>query len=71
MVDMHKEIKLSDLFKRGSKDSDDGQNGGEPKPPKKVKPPKEPRRRKEPKQKAPNAAALTEHEAPPPADPAS
>jgi len=68
MVDMHKEIKLSDLFKRGSKDSGDGQNGDEPKPPKKVKPPKEPKRRKEPKQKASNAAALTEHEAPPPAD---
>jgi Tfp pilus assembly protein PilN len=62
---MHKEIKLSDLFKRGSKDSGDGQNGDEPKPPKKVKPPKEPRRRKEPKQKAP--MTLTEHEAPPPA----
>jgi Tfp pilus assembly protein PilN len=68
MVDMHKEIKLSDLFKRGSKDSGDSQNGDAPKPPKKVKPPKEPKRRKEPKQKAPNAAALTEHEAPPPAD---
>jgi Tfp pilus assembly protein PilN len=68
MVDMHKEIKLSDLFKRGSKDSGDGQNGDAPKPPKKVKPPKEPKRRKEPKQKASNAAALTEHEAPPPAD---
>jgi Tfp pilus assembly protein PilN len=68
MVDMHKEIKLSDLFKRGSKDSGDGQNGDAPKPPKKVKPPKEPKRRKEPKQKAPNATALTEHEAPPPAD---
>ena len=64
---MHKEIKLSDLFKRGSKDSGDGQNGDEPKPPKKVKPPKEPRRRKEPKQKASNATPLTEHEAPPPA----
>jgi Tfp pilus assembly protein PilN len=68
MVDMHKEIKLSDLFKRGSKDSGDGQNGGEPKPPKKVKPPKEPKRRKEPKQQAPKAAVLTAHEAPPPAD---
>jgi Tfp pilus assembly protein PilN len=68
MVDMHKEIKLSDLFKRGSKDSGDGQNGDEPKPPKKVKPPKEPKRRKEPKQTTSNAAALTEHEAPPPAD---
>jgi Tfp pilus assembly protein PilN len=68
MVDMHKEIKLSDLFKRGSKDSGDSQNGDAPKPPKKVKLPKEPKRRKEPKQKAPNAAALTEHEAPPPAD---
>jgi Tfp pilus assembly protein PilN len=64
---MHKEIKLSDLFKRGSKDSGDGENGDEPKPPKKVKPPKEPRRRKEPKQKASNATPLTEHEAPPPA----
>lgn len=68
MVDMHKEIKLSDLFKRGSKDSGDGQNGDEPKPPKKVKPPKEPKRRKEPKEQAPKAAALMEHEAPPPAD---
>jgi Tfp pilus assembly protein PilN len=67
MVDMHKEIKLSDLFKRGSKDSGDGQNGDEPKPPKKVKPPKEPKRRKEPKQKA-SKATVTEHEAPPPAD---
>jgi Tfp pilus assembly protein PilN len=67
MVDMHKEIKLSDLFKRGSKDSGESQNGDEPKPPKKVKPPKEPKRRKEPKQKAPQATALTEHEAPPPA----
>ena len=68
MVDMHKEIKLSDLFKRGSKDSGDGQNGDEPKPSKTVKPPKEPKRRKERKQKVSNAAALTEHEAPPPAD---
>jgi Tfp pilus assembly protein PilN len=68
MVDMHKEIKLSDLFKRGSKDPGDSQNGDAPKPPKKVKPPQEPKRRKEPKQKTPNAAALTEHEAPPPAD---
>jgi Tfp pilus assembly protein PilN len=68
MVDMHKEIKLSDLFKRGSKNSGDGQNGDEPKPPKKVKPPKEPKRRKEPKQQAPKAAVLTAHEAPPPAD---
>jgi Tfp pilus assembly protein PilN len=74
MVDMHKEIKLADLFKRGSKDSGDAQNGNEPQPPKKVKPPKEPKRqkepkrRKEPKQKSPKAAALTVHEAPPPAD---
>lgn len=67
MVDMHKEIKLSDLFRRGSKDSGDGQNGDAPKPPKKVKPPKEPKRRKEPKQKAPKATVM-EHEAPPPAD---
>ena len=68
MVDMHKEIKLSDLFKRGSKDSGEGQNGDAPKPPKKVKPAKEPKRRKEPKRKGSNGAALTEHEAPPPAD---
>ena len=65
---MHKEIKLSDLFKRGSKDSGEGQNGDAPKPPKKVKPAKEPKRRKEPKRKGSNGAALTEHEAPPPAD---
>jgi len=68
MVDMHKEIKLSGLFKRGSKDSGDSQNGDEPKPAKKVKPPKEAKRRKEPKQRAPKAADLTAHEAPPPAD---
>jgi Tfp pilus assembly protein PilN len=58
-MDMRKEIKLSDLFKRGSKASE-GSNGGDPaKPekPKKEKPPKEPRRRKESKTKQPSAAA--------------
>ena len=74
MVDMHKEIKLSDLFKRGSKDSADAENGNEPKPPKKVKPPKEPKRQKEPKQarkakdQASKLTALSAYEAPPPAD---
>jgi Tfp pilus assembly protein PilN len=58
-MDMRKEIKLSDLFKRGSKASE-GSNGGDPaKPekPKKEKAPKEPRRRKESKAKQPSAAA--------------
>jgi Tfp pilus assembly protein PilN len=57
-MDMRKEIKLSDLFKRGSKSSE-GSNGGDPaKPekPKKEKLPKEPRRRKEPKAKQPSDA---------------
>ena len=65
MVDLHKEIKLSDLFKRGSKDA------GEPKaekPPKVPKPRKEKRRKeKAPKEpKAPKQVAVAEHEAPPP-----
>ena len=67
MVDVHKEIKLSDLFKRGSKNGDGESNGSEPKPAKEPKPPKErKRRRKEPKE--PNGAALATHEAPPPAN---
>jgi Tfp pilus assembly protein PilN len=60
MVDLHKEIKLSDLFKRGPKEP------GEPKaekPPKEPKKPKEPRRRKEPKPA--KAGVLAEREAPP------
>lgn len=74
MVDFKKEIKLSDLFKRGSK-AEGETNGSEPKPekepkPKKEpKPPKEPRRwRRERKQDTPNGAALADHEAPPPAN---
>jgi Tfp pilus assembly protein PilN len=72
MVDMHKEIKLSDLFKRGSKEKSEGTNGKapqaleEPKPP---KPPKERRRwRGEKKEKAQNGGLVAAHEAPPPAD---
>jgi Tfp pilus assembly protein PilN len=65
MVDLHKEIKLSDLFKRGSKDPDE---------PKAEKPPKEPRRQKKekpPKEKRPSRfkrakePVVTAHEAPP------
>ncbi|HEY3106468.1 MAG TPA: PilN domain-containing protein [Gaiellaceae bacterium] len=59
MVDLHKEIKLSDLFKRGPKEP------GEPKaekPSKEPKKPKEPKRRKEPREKA---GVLAEREAPP------
>jgi Tfp pilus assembly protein PilN len=59
MVDLHKEIKLSDLFKRGPKEP--GEPKGE-KPSKEPKKPKEPKRRKEPKQKA---GVLAEREAPP------
>jgi Tfp pilus assembly protein PilN len=71
VVDLHKEIKLSDLFKRGSKNGDG--TGSEPKAVKESKPAKEPklpkerRRRKEPKEKT-NGAALAAHEAPPPAN---
>jgi Tfp pilus assembly protein PilN len=65
MVDMHKEIKLSDLFKRGSK---------EPGEPKAEKPPKEKRQKKEkpPKEKRTKEkrgrtkeAVVAAHEAPP------
>jgi Tfp pilus assembly protein PilN len=60
MVDLHKEIKLSDLFKRGPKDP------GEPKadkPPKEPKKAKEPKRPKEPK--AAKTSVLADREAPP------
>jgi Tfp pilus assembly protein PilN len=64
MVDLHKEIKLSDLFKRGSK---------EPGEPKAEKPPKEKRLKKEkpPKERRPSRfkrtkePAVDAHEAPP------
>jgi Tfp pilus assembly protein PilN len=63
MVDLHKEIKFSDLFKRGSK---------EPGEPKAEKPPKEPKQKKEkpPKEKPrkerkPKDALVAAHEAPP------
>lgn len=63
MVDLHKEIKLSDLFKRGSKEP------GEPKaekPPKEPKQPKEQKRKKEPKPpKAAKAPSVAAKEAPP------
>jgi Tfp pilus assembly protein PilN len=58
MVDLHKEIKLSDLFKRTPKDAAKRTE----KPEKPLKPPKERKRRKEPK--APKVAAVTAHEAP-------
>jgi Tfp pilus assembly protein PilN len=64
-MDMRKEIKLSDLFKRGSKASEGG-NGVDPtKPekPKKEKPPKEPRRRKEPRAKKTSDATTLAKEA--------
>jgi len=67
-MDMRKEIKLSDLFKRGSKASE-GTNGDDPtKPekPKKEKPPKEPRRRKEPKAKPSEATTLAKDALPVP-----
>jgi Tfp pilus assembly protein PilN len=74
MVDFKKEIKLSDLLKRGSK-TDGATNGSEPKPEKAQKTPKEPKRPKQPrrwrresKQEAPNGAVLAGHEAPPPAN---
>ena len=69
MVDMKKEIKLSDLFKRGSKEPSEGENGKAPKAPKEPKPPKERKRwRGEKKEKAESGAVLAAHEAPPPAD---
>lgn len=72
MVDLHKEIKLSDLFKRGSKNGDGESNGSEPNPAKEAKPPKEPKPRQERKRrkelKEATGAALAAHEAPPPAN---
>jgi Tfp pilus assembly protein PilN len=59
---MHKEIKLSDLFKRGSKEPK------EPKAPKEPKPPKERRLRRRTKQEPQNRALVATHDAPPPAD---
>src|ERR671922_2666174 len=61
MVDLHKEIKLSDLFKRKPKDSAEKPEKPE-KPEKAPKPPKERKRRKE--RKPPKGAAVTAHEAP-------
>jgi Tfp pilus assembly protein PilN len=74
MVDMHKEIKLSDLFKRGSKEQGEGADGKAAKPPKEPKapkPPKEPRRwrgEKKAKEKVQDVSLAAAHEAPPPAD---
>jgi Tfp pilus assembly protein PilN len=74
MVDMHKEIKLSDLFKRGSKERGEGADGNAAKPPKEPKapkPPKEPRRwrgEKKAKEKVQDVGLPAAHEAPPPAD---
>jgi Tfp pilus assembly protein PilN len=62
---MHKEIKLSDLFKRGSKEPKEPK---EPKAPKESKPPKERRLRRGKKQEAQNGALVAVHDAPPPAD---
>jgi Tfp pilus assembly protein PilN len=63
MVDLHKEIKLSDLFKR--KPKEEGEKAEKPeKPAKAPKEPKEPKRRKEPKAK--KQSVVAEHEAPPP-----
>src|SRR5919108_6215568 len=62
-MDLHKEIKLSDLFKRGSKEKEPKAE----KPPKEEKPSKE-KRRKEPKpknEKRPKTAVVAAHEAPP------
>jgi Tfp pilus assembly protein PilN len=72
VVDLHKEIKLSDLFKRGSKNGDGESNEKAPKsakgskPAKEPKPPKERKRRKE--REEANDAGLATHEAPPPAN---
>jgi Tfp pilus assembly protein PilN len=66
MVDLHKEIKLSDLFKRGPKEPGEPKAEKPPKEPKKPKEPKEPRRKKEPKPpKASKKAAVEAREAPP------
>jgi Tfp pilus assembly protein PilN len=73
VVDFNKEIKLSDLFKRGSKNGDGESNGKEPKgakdpkPAKEPKPPKERKRRRKERMET-NGAALAVHEAPPPAN---
>jgi Tfp pilus assembly protein PilN len=73
VVDFNKEIKLSDLFKRGSKNGDGESNGKEPKaakdpkPAKEPKPPKERKRRRKESMET-NGAALAVHEAPPPAN---
>jgi Tfp pilus assembly protein PilN len=67
-MDLKKEIKLSDLFKRGSNASE-GSNGGDPAKPekqKKEKPPKEPRRRKEPKVKQSEVSAFAKEALPVP-----
>jgi Tfp pilus assembly protein PilN len=63
-MDLHKEIKLSDLFKRGSKD--DGEAKAE-KAPGDAKPPKEKRRKepKPPKERRKSSVAVAAHEAPP------
>jgi Tfp pilus assembly protein PilN len=68
VVDLKKEIKLSDLFKRGSKEPEGETNGSEPKPAKEPKPPKERRRLRARKKEAPTAAAVAAQEAPPPAN---
>jgi Tfp pilus assembly protein PilN len=62
-MDLHKEIKLSDLFKRGSKEKEPKAE----KPPKEEKPPREKRRRepKPKKEKRPKAVVVAAHEAPP------
>jgi Tfp pilus assembly protein PilN len=62
-MDLHKEIKLSDLFKRGSK----GDGAGADKPAKDEKPPKERRRRelKLRRERKPKSSAVAAHEAPP------
>jgi Tfp pilus assembly protein PilN len=66
MVDLHKEIKLSDLFKRAPKEE------GEPKAEKPPKEPKRPKKEKPPREKRrwaskrPKETAVVEHEAPPP-----
>jgi Tfp pilus assembly protein PilN len=66
MVDLHKEIKLSDLFKRKPKEPGEKTEKAEKaeKPAKPPKLPKEPKRRKEPKAK--KQSTVAEHEAPPP-----
>jgi Tfp pilus assembly protein PilN len=62
-MDLHKEIKLSDLFKSGSKEPGEPKAEKPPKEPKqkKEKPPKEKRR----KERKPKDALVAAHEAPP------